>query len=355
MIKGLVSIIVPYFNSMNYLNRLLDSVQNQRYTNFECILIDDGSQDSSFELATELIRSDGRFSTYRRPDSNLPGGRGSKNFGFKLSQGEYTVFFDSDDVMHPNFISERVYFLNHNLKHDAVITDYNWKVQPNKPIRTFKYLDHVFIDFPNSINTIDFWLNYMDYKFYFPPGNAMYRRAFIENKSMWNENTGIGEDHEYHARLFLQGLNLGHISKSTFDYMYNSDSMISTSETPNALYSRAYGKMLVLENLIVHFKKPTQILEKEFICQTKILRRVVLNSATNESKRNVIMKIYSNLDFILSKSFNSNLRLKFKLYLLKCTVIMQMKIKKGFILYNFILKDYYKTFDNSYFIIEKEN
>ena len=65
--KGLVSIIIPVFNRENFLPETLDSILVQTYTNWECIIVDDGSSDSSLNVAKEYAKNDNRFLVYNRP------------------------------------------------------------------------------------------------------------------------------------------------------------------------------------------------------------------------------------------------------------------------------------------------
>lgn len=349
----LVSIIVPYYNSQTYVNRLINSIKNQEYETFECILVDDGSNDNSFDIVNDLIREDSRFRNLKRSNNHLAGGRGAKNFGFTLCKGEFIVFFDSDDRMSANFLKLRVDYLKNNLNKNAVISDFYWKVRDEQlSKRRFTYNKELFKDFTRNIRKDVFWFNYIDYRFYFPPGNAMYQRKFIEKYPLWNEKTGIGEDHEYHARLFLDGLDLGLISLPTFDYMFNENSMISTSDNVKSLLSRSFGKMLVLRNLLVHFPKSDAILKKEFLSQCKILRKIMASNESRIIRKEAMSELFNNIDFIISKLTNVTFDWKFRFWCLKRIASIQLFYNKGFKLYNWILFDENPTFDNTYFYIK---
>lgn len=95
----LVSIIIPTYNRANLIGETLDSVLAQTYTNWECIIVDDGSTDNTDEVVDKYVQKDARFKYYHRPDTHLPGGNGARNYGFLQSKGEYIQWFDSDDVM----------------------------------------------------------------------------------------------------------------------------------------------------------------------------------------------------------------------------------------------------------------
>ena len=71
----LVSIVVPIYNSASYLPRCLDSILKQTYTNWECILINDGSTDNSSEIAQNYVARDSRFSLYSQENRSLSAAR----------------------------------------------------------------------------------------------------------------------------------------------------------------------------------------------------------------------------------------------------------------------------------------
>ena len=113
MNKPLVSIIIPTFNRAHLIGETLDSIIAQTYTNWECIIVDDGSTDNTEEVVSAYVQKDSRFQFHHRPDSHKPGGNGARNYGFSLSKGEYINWFDSDDLMKANFISLKLNTIEH--------------------------------------------------------------------------------------------------------------------------------------------------------------------------------------------------------------------------------------------------
>jgi glycosyltransferase involved in cell wall biosynthesis len=99
MTHYLVSIILPCYNSEKYLRETLHSVISQTYSNWECIIVDDGSVDSSKEIALEFCERDTRFQYFSQINS---GPSAARNRGIKLSKGDYIQFLDSDDVILPD-------------------------------------------------------------------------------------------------------------------------------------------------------------------------------------------------------------------------------------------------------------
>lgn len=93
----LVSIIVPIYNVEKYLRKCIDSILAQTYTNYELLLIDDGSPDSCGEICKEYL-GDARVSYYRKENGGLSDAR---NYGIDRARGDYLMFVDSDDYLHP--------------------------------------------------------------------------------------------------------------------------------------------------------------------------------------------------------------------------------------------------------------
>lgn len=92
----LVSVIIPSYNSATYLPDTIMSVLNQSYANWECIIIDDGSQDNTREVVDLYLKSDHRIKYYHQSNRGLSA---SRNYGVSLAQGDYIQFLDSDDVI----------------------------------------------------------------------------------------------------------------------------------------------------------------------------------------------------------------------------------------------------------------
>lgn len=93
-----ISVIVPVYQVEAYLERCLDSVKRQTYPVFECILVDDGSTDSSGTLCDRFAASDPRFTVIHKKNGGLSSAR---NAALEIVRGTYICFLDSDDVLHP--------------------------------------------------------------------------------------------------------------------------------------------------------------------------------------------------------------------------------------------------------------
>ena len=101
--KCQISIIVPVYNTEKYLRRCIDSVLAQTYKDFELLLIDDGSKDSSGVICDEYAAKDARLRVFHKENGGVSD---TRNYGLDLAQGKYLMFLDSDDFWLRNDVLE---------------------------------------------------------------------------------------------------------------------------------------------------------------------------------------------------------------------------------------------------------
>lgn len=103
--KKLVSVIVPVYNVESFLEHCITSILEQTYSNFEIILVDDGSTDSSGTMCDEWYKKDPRITVYHQSNQGLSAAR---NRGLDLAKGEYICFVDSDDFVTKTYLENFV-------------------------------------------------------------------------------------------------------------------------------------------------------------------------------------------------------------------------------------------------------
>ena len=184
-----ISVIIPIYNRTYCLARCLDSVLSQTFTDWECILIDDGSTDGSLSVCRHYAETDSRFRVYSQSNS---GASVARNRGVELARGQYIAFIDSDDWV------ERTYL---QLLYDAVGEDtmsfcgqdefdsqgVRSKEMPVKSDESF-LLDN------SGADLIAYY--FFDSKLLFGPVNKLYARKIIEDYHIrfpvgidWGEDT----------------------------------------------------------------------------------------------------------------------------------------------------------------------
>lgn len=109
-----VSIVVPVYNAEKYLHRCIDSVLAQTYSDWELLLIDDGSKDASGSICDEYTTKDGRIRVFHKENGGVSSAR---NLGLDNAQGEWVTFVDADDYIEENFLKS----FEGNLDADLVV------------------------------------------------------------------------------------------------------------------------------------------------------------------------------------------------------------------------------------------
>ncbi len=104
----LVSIVIPIYNRAHLIGETLKSVINQTYSNWECIVVDDGSTDNIEELIESFKSKDPRIKFYSRPSNKRKGANSCRNFGVSNSYGDFLLFLDSDDILKCNCLETRL-------------------------------------------------------------------------------------------------------------------------------------------------------------------------------------------------------------------------------------------------------
>jgi glycosyltransferase involved in cell wall biosynthesis len=129
MSNQLVSIVIPTYNRSEYLSESIDSVLRQTYKDWELIIVDDGSTDSTPKLMEYYLKLDERIKYYRKKNEGIAK---TRNFGIKKSQGEYISVHDSDDIMMPKKLALSLRKLN-KTNADFVYTSYFMMDNDSKP------------------------------------------------------------------------------------------------------------------------------------------------------------------------------------------------------------------------------
>lgn len=133
MIERLVSIIIPTYNRAHYLEDTLTSIRFQTYSDWECIIVDDGSEDDT-EIVVQKFLKDNRFKFLKRPDTLSKGANSCRNYGFEHSKGEFIQWFDSDDLMTSTHLEDLVSAIKDNDVEFAVADSENFDNETGKTV-----------------------------------------------------------------------------------------------------------------------------------------------------------------------------------------------------------------------------
>lgn len=104
----MVSIVMPIFNRANVVEITFNSILDQTYADWECIVVDDGSTDNTITILKDLSNNDSRFKILERPKDTVKGAPSCRNIGIQIAKGDYILFLDSDDTLEPHCLASRV-------------------------------------------------------------------------------------------------------------------------------------------------------------------------------------------------------------------------------------------------------
>ena len=165
----MISVIVPVYNVETYLEECLDSIQNQTYTDFEVLLVNDGSTDGSQAICERYCQADKRF---RLINQSNQGQSVARNTGVAASRGEFIAFVDSDDVILPNYLETLIHYMSD----DVDIVESQFTVQ-KKDFLSEKSQDIKILFEGNSEEAVKVVPNHL---LSVNPVTKLYRRAIVE-------------------------------------------------------------------------------------------------------------------------------------------------------------------------------
>jgi glycosyltransferase involved in cell wall biosynthesis len=194
--NDLVSIIIPVYNRASLLAETLDSIVDQSYKNFECILVDDGSTDNSIEIANIYTSKDKRFKVFSRPSNIKKGANACRNIGFLKSSGTFIHWFDSDDIMQPQMLEHKINSLLSN-NADVVVCR---KAQFDLDKENFTIDSAASI--ANKTNCPAFELISSDFKI--QTSQVIFSRRLVENENnLFNNKLSRNQETEFLIRILL--------------------------------------------------------------------------------------------------------------------------------------------------------
>lgn len=188
----MVSIIIPTYNRANLIGYTLDSIIEQTYKNWECLVIDDGSSDNTSEVLAEIIEKDSRIKYFHRPKTIPKGPSPCRNYGFSLGKGNYVNFFDSDDIMLPNKLETEVEILNRTTFDFTICQTQFFDNNTNDKLGYWN--NQLFSD--DAIN------DFIMLKIGWSTNSPLWKRSSLEkHKLLFKENLMGPDDYDFHIQV----------------------------------------------------------------------------------------------------------------------------------------------------------
>jgi len=198
----LISVIVPSYNSEEYISETLLSVKHQSYLDWECLIIDDGSTDTTKIIVDKIIQQDKRFKYFYKENTGLSD---SRNYGISLARGEFVQFLDSDDILFPDKLSISIkQYYSKNSNNTIYFSDFQF-TKYNNPYETDNSIKKLYKDI-SKIGPIDFkkLYNEWDVDFVIPTHAFIFPIAIFENKK-YDQSLKSKEDWDFYLSILSDG------------------------------------------------------------------------------------------------------------------------------------------------------
>lgn len=203
-----VSIIIPTYNRAYLIAQTLDSIKTQSFSDWECIVVDDGGTDHTPELLRQYTQSDVRFRYFLRPQHYTKGANACRNYGYEQSSGIYIKWFDSDDLMHPDFVKRQVEILEAHPELDFCAAF-------SKIFTTTA--NDASEDFNPAITTAENAIyDFIIGKLFFLTPAPLWRRDFLTGRELFDVTLYNAHETDFNFRMLIAGARFTYVEETLF-------------------------------------------------------------------------------------------------------------------------------------------
>lgn len=314
-----ISVIVPVYKVEEYLHRCVDSILSQSFTDFELILVDDGSPDNCGKICDEYAQKDSRIRVFHKPNGGVSSAR---NLGLDNAQGEWVTFIDSDDYVDKEYLSELMFYQKQNDVEFVVICNY---IQ--------KYTDSTHINVEQK--EFDLLFSKFSFQKLCCPWGKLFNLNLIKNINLkFDTRIHLGEDVIFVLTFLLNVKKISLIKNYNYHYEIRQESLVRSLRPYENEFSAHMNFYLLFEPLRQLLSKQFEISEisKENLCvwQLAFTERVI-NAIHKLPNRKDRLNKLANLDLTIYNKYKHSVSWKESIlvYLLK---------HRMFLLYDILIK-----------------
>ena len=226
----MISIIVPVYNTKKYLQRCIESIIHQIYTNWELILVDDGSYDGSEQICDDYACKDKRIKVIHSVNK---GASSARNKGLNIAKGDWITFVDADDWIEPQHIQCFVNQINNqvDLCINSFITDLKYGA---KPFHYPKILTE------NNIQSIEVFFTRLRLHSQFL-WNKVFKKTYIDKYNIrFDESLSLGEDNVFILQYISHVKRLSSSSICTYHYDQIDENPLSLGRRKHSIKEMQY-------------------------------------------------------------------------------------------------------------------
>jgi len=280
----MISVIIPAFNVVNFLERCVNSIINQNFNNFEIIIVDDGSDDGTGELCLDLANGNKDISVVRQENAGVSAAR---NLGLQKSRGEWIFFLDADDWVDKDIFG--VFESDRGLQNiDAIQFGHRLIREDGHILRETKPSNNtVFDNAEDLVQKNEYFLMNITFCFF-------RAQKVRELGLLFSNGIKYAEDLEFGVKFYSHCNGILQIDKVYYNYFVRNDSAMQTGVTIQSLFDH----IDVATNLIAFFNiRPTPHKEFKRIQLSYMIKSFISRSLlTNWSRENKekAQKYYNN-------------------------------------------------------------
>ena len=233
-----ISVIIPVYNVLPYLEQCLNSVSKQSFQDWECIIVDDGSTDGCSAFIDCYIKEDTRFSVIHKKNEGLAAARQS---GLEVAHGEYVVHIDSDDYVDIDHLLNLV-SIAENEKADIVLEDY--------------YIDKsgqqiLMHQCPSSLKKKSLVCETLRGRYHAGLWCKIFKRELITKNSIPQAPFSYYEDMFTYLSCLHYALNVVYAPYATYHYRYNEQSMTNDKDLQKRvnMFEQCMNNLLAIQEL----------------------------------------------------------------------------------------------------------
>ncbi len=279
---NLISVIIPVYNTQQYLKQCIDSVINQTYKNLEIILVDDGSTDDSPKICDEYTLKDNRIKVIHKQNGGVSSAR---NAGLKIAKGDYIGFVDSDDFIAPDMYETLCRELI-STNTDLVIC--NWYIECDKWIENTVFPKEKVLTIQEAV------------KYLYRSSSVctrLFKKNTIEN-IFFNEKIGFGEDRLFYLEVYNKINKISCCPSAKYYYRKNLNSTTNANEI-----KENFIPFIDVLDLEINYAKQNNLIDLakrlysiQLSCSTRWLGLIALTKYPNiESKKYLLKFVRKNL------------------------------------------------------------
>lgn len=216
--SGKISVIIPVHNAEKYIDKAVQSVMEQNYTNWELLLIENGSEDASLDICKKNAEKDSRIQVLKEKNK---GAGSARNTGLCSAEGEYIVFIDADDYLPDKSVFQRYMNIAKQIRADIIVSNYvrlwNGKILPAAGHDSFSVYSPDSEEFRFrgffSVGTLSYvW-------------GKLYRKSFLDQNRIAFSEYPYAEDKLFNMQCYVCGAKYAFIEQIGNVYRKNEDSV----------------------------------------------------------------------------------------------------------------------------------